>query len=300
MICNLCPRRCHAERGDAPGSGHGLCGMPAVPVIARAGLHFWEAPVISGTRGSGAVFFSGCNLRCVFCQNYDISTGGAGTAVSIERLREIYRELVAAGAHNLNLVTPAHYTEAILESLAEPPPVPVVWNTNAYESVETLRRVRGKVQIFLPDLKYADPALAARYSGAPDYVETAQRTIDEMFEQTGPFELGPDGLMKKGVIIRHLILPGQVKNSLAVIDYVKRRFRPGDVMFSLLHQFIPCGRVSEHDFPELNRRLRPLEYKRVERALFDSGIEDGFVQESGAADAAFIPAFDGTGVRGAS
>jgi len=294
MICDLCPRHCRANRDRT--AAQGFCRMPSEPVIARAGLHFWEEPVISGSRGSGAVFFSGCNLRCVFCQNYDISTRGVGKPVPVERLRQIYGELIDAGAHNINLVTPTHYTEAILSSLAEPLPVPVVWNSNAYESVTELRRLRGKIQIFLPDFKYADNSIAGHYSAAPDYFEIATRAIDEMFEQTGPFEMGDDGLLKKGVIIRHLILPGQVRNSLAVIDYVRKRFRPGDVMFSLMHQFIPCGRVSETDFPELNRRLRPIEYKRVEHALFASGIEDGFVQDPESADQAFIPSFNGTGV----
>ena len=296
-LCTLCPRRCGVARPEhVEESIPGVCSSPLAPVVARAGLHRWEEPVISGTRGSGAVFFSGCNLHCVFCQNYSISTGRRGREITVERLREIYAELVSQGAHNLNLVTPTHYSGAILESLEPAPPVPVVWNSNGYDSVETLRRFAGRVQIYLPDLKYADDALARRYSGAGDYFEVATAAIDEMFRQTGPFELDDAGLLKRGVVIRHLILPGCVENSLRVIKYVAERFRPGEVMFSLMRQYLPCGAVSEARFPELNRRVTDAEYAEIEQALFDSGIEDGFVQEADSARSEFIPAFDFTGV----
>ena len=296
-VCTLCPRRCGVVRpehltDDIPG----VCRSPLAPVVARAGLHHWEEPVVSGTRGSGAVFFSGCNLHCVFCQNYSISTGMRGKEITVARLKEIYRELVAQGAHNVNLVTPTHYAAAVLESLDEPLSVPVVWNSNGYDSVETLRRFEGKVQIYLPDLKYADNALARRYSGAGDYFEVAVTAIDEMFRQTGSFEVGDDGVLRRGVVIRHLILPGRVENSLKVIRYVAEHFRPGDVMFSLMRQYLPCGAVSGESFPELNRRVTDEEYEEVENALFDSGIEDGFVQEADSAKDEFIPAFDFTGV----
>ena len=295
--CTLCPRRCGAVRPEhLTGNLPGVCRSPLAPVVARAGLHHWEEPVISGTRGSGAVFFSGCNLHCVFCQNYSISTGLKGREITVERLKEIYRELAAQGAHNLNLVTPTHYAEAVLASLDDPPPLPVVWNSNGYDSVATLRRFEGKVQVFLPDLKYADDALAKRYSGAGDYFEIATAAIDEMFRQTGRFELGDDGLLRRGVVIRHLILPGCTENSLKVIKYVAERFRPGEVMFSLMRQYLPCGAVSDERFPELNRRVTDEEYEEVEAALFDSGIEDGFVQEADSAKDEFIPAFDFTGV----
>ena len=295
--CTLCPRRCGVARPEhLAESIPGVCHSPLAPVVARAGLHHWEEPVVSGTRGSGAVFFSGCNLHCVFCQNYAISTRRQGREITVERLKEIYRELISQGAHNINLVTPTHYAHAVYESLEDPLPVPVVWNSNGYDAADTLRRFEGKVQIYLPDLKYADSVLAGRYSGAADYFETAVAAIDEMFRQTGRFELDDAGLLRRGVVIRHLILPGCVENSLKVIRYVAERFRPGDVMFSLMRQYLPCGVVSATRFPELNRRVTDEEYAEVETALFDSGIEDGFVQEAESASGEFIPAFDFTGV----
>ena len=274
----------------------GYCGMSDELRIARAGLHLWEEPVISGERGSGTVFFSGCNLRCVFCQNYSISTGGSGKAVSISRLQEIYQELIAQGAHNINLVTPTHYLDQICESLSTPLPVPVVWNSNGYESVGQLKKLEGKVQIYLPDLKYADNALALKYSSAPDYFEQACRAIDEMFRQTGKFEFDNDGMLKRGVIIRHLILPGQIENSFRVIDYVSSHFSPGDILFGLMRQYTPCGIVSNEKYPELNRAVSDEEYQLVEDHLFASNIEDGYVQDKESASKQYIPPFDNSGV----
>ena len=284
------------ETGDKSTVFPGVCGSPRPPVIARAGLHFWEEPVISGEKGSGTVFFSSCNLHCVFCQNYNISTMRQGKQVTVGRLKEIYHELIAQGANNINLVTPGHYSDAILESLAEPLPVPVVYNTNGYDSVETLRKFEGKVQIYLPDLKYMDNRLAARYSGANDYVDRATEAIREMFRQTGPFEFDDNGMLRKGVVIRHLILPGCVENSLKVIRFVEENFAPDEVIFSLMRQYIPCGRVSAEEYPELNRKVTQEEYDAVEDALFNSTIEAGFVQDDESASEEFIPAFDGTGV----
>lgn len=291
-LCTLCPRRCGINRKEHPG----FCGMTDEIKIARAGLHLWEEPVISGERGSGTVFFSGCNLRCVFCQNFDISSGGNGKTVSVARLKEIYQELISQGAHNINLVTPSHYIEPILQSLETPLPVPVVWNSNGYDSVDSLRKLEGKVQIYLPDLKYADNAAAKKYSGAADYFETACAAIDEMYRQTGNFEFDDDGMLKKGVIIRHLIMPGLIENSLKVIDYVSKRFAPGEVLFGLMRQYIPHGKVSENCFPEINRRVSDEEYQLIEDALFASGIEDGYVQDESSASSEFIPQFDNTGV----
>ena len=294
--CTDCVRKCGVNRPDTlNGEGtFGFCGCPRNPVVARAMLHRWEEPCISGKNGSGAVFFSGCNLRCVFCQNYEISSRVQGKEITVARLREIYRELIAQGAHNINLVTPGHYTEAILASLDQPLPVPVVYNSNGYDSLASLRKLNGKIQIYLPDLKYADNSLAARYSHAPDYFETATAAIDEMFRQTGPYEMDPDGMLKHGVSVRHLILPGQVENSLRVIDHIAHRFKPGDILFSLMRQYVPHGRIEA--FPELNRRVSDEEYEQVEQYLFDSPIEDGFVQEEESASEEFIPAFDNSGV----
>ena len=295
-VCRDCVRKCGVERPETlNGEGSfGFCRCPRTPVVARAMLHRWEEPCISGKNGSGAVFFSGCNLRCVFCQNYEISSRVQGKEISVVRLREIYEELIAQGAHNINLVTPGHYTEAILASLEKPLPVPVVYNSNGYDSLESLRKLDGKIQIYLPDLKYADNALAARYSHAPDYFETAAAAIDEMFRQTGPYEMDSDGMLKRGVAVRHLILPGQVENSLRVIDYIAGHFHPGDILFSLMRQYVPHGRIES--YPELNRRVSDEEYERVEQYLFDSPIEDGFVQEEESASKEFIPAFDNSGV----
>lgn len=228
MICTLCPRRCGAVRTEA--RGEGFCGMPALPVVARAALHHWEEPSISGSSGSGTVFFSGCVLGCVFCQNGSISHGGFGKTVTVERLREIFEELIAQGAHNINLVSPTLYAHVIREALEDPLPVPVVWNTGGYERVETLRSLEGKVQIWLPDLKYADGDLAARYSGAADYFPVAADAILEMYRQAGDYVL-EDGLLRRGVVIRHLLLPGALDNAKRVMDWVAEHFRPGQVLF---------------------------------------------------------------------
>ncbi len=272
--------------------GYCRCGM--LPVISRAALHHWEEPCIAGTRGAGTVFFAGCNLSCVYCQNYEISEMRKGIEVSVERLREIYFELIAQGAHNIDLVTPTQYTHAIFQSLREPLPVPVVYNCGGYESVHTVAFLRKKVQCWLPDLKYADAKAAARYSNAPDYFEVATAAIEQMFRQTGPYQLDSDGILQKGVLIRHLILPGQVENTKRVLEYVAETFEPGDVLFSLMRQYTPWGRASE--FPEINRPITDEEYEECESYMEALGIEDGYVQQKASSNANFIPAFDGTGV----
>lgn len=291
--CNICPRKCNIKREPLAEDGRGFCGVGTLPKIARAGLHFWEEPPISGENGSGTVFFSGCNLRCVFCQNEKISKGAFGKVVSVERLREIYFELIEKGVHNINLVTPTHFCEAIAESLTPPLPVPVVYNCGGYESVEALRMLEGKIQIYLPDLKYGDNLLAKKYSAAPDYFETATNAIKEMFRQVGSYELDENGIMKKGVIIRHMILPGQLKNTKTVIDWVKNEFEPGEVLFSLMSQFTPIPSCKED---ELYRRLTEEEYNEAADYLFESGIEDGFMQELSSAKEEYIPPFNLEGV----
>lgn len=289
MICRLCPRNCGAERTAETGGG--VCGMPAGLRVARAGLHLWEEPCISGARGSGAVFFSGCCLRCSFCQNRTISSGGFGKAVTAERLREIIQELIAQGAHNLNLVTPTHFTPWILEALAPAPPVPVVWNCGGYEKVETLRTLEGHVQIYLPDLKYALEKPAAELSGAGDYFLTAAAAIREMVRQTGPYEI-EGGLLKRGVIIRHLVLPGQLENTRRCIDWVAETFRPGEVLFSLMAQYTPQPGAAG----PMARHVTRAEYAAAAAYMENCGITDGFTQERTSAKEEYTPEFDLTGV----
>ena len=290
MICQLCPRRCRAERTAE--AGRGFCAMPAGPVVARAALHRWEEPVISGSRGSGTVFFSGCTLRCVFCQNHALSAEGFGKPITVERLGQIFRELADQGAHNLNMVTPTHFTPWILEALEGSPPLPVVWNTGGYERVETLRALEGTVDVYLPDLKYADSALSAALSAAPDYFEVAAAAIAEMFRQTGPCVV-EDGLLKRGVLIRHLVLPGQLDNTRRCIDWVARTFRPGEVLFSLMSQYTP--QPGAQGF--LARPVRRSEYRAAVEYMRNCGITDGFIQERTSAREEYTPPFDLTGVE---
>lgn len=293
FTCNLCPRKCNTQRKALTDSGKGFCNMGENPVIARAALHFWEEPPISGTNGSGTVFFSGCNLKCVFCQNEDISSGGFGKEITVERLREIYFELIKQGAHNINLVTGTHFINTIAKSLEEPLPVPVVYNCGGYESINSLKLLENKVQIYLPDLKYADDDLAVKYSDAPDYFETATNAIKEMYRQVGKCEFNDNGIMTKGVIIRHLILPNNLENTKKVIDWVKYNFNDGEVLFSLMSQFTPNKTCK---IPELSRRLTQEEYDEIEDYLFLSGIEDGFMQELSSAKEEYIPPFNLEGV----
>lgn len=289
-ICDDCPRMCHAGRGEV---GHGICRMGADPVIARAAPHYDEEPVISGTRGSGAIFFSGCSLRCRFCQNYGISHENFGQRISVERLREIYFELIDQGVHNINLVNPTHFTAAILDSLADGLPVPVVWNTGGYERVEIVRRLEGRVQVYLPDLKYINSDSARKYSAAENYFEYASRAIKEMFRQTGPVKLDSEGVIHSGVIVRHLILPGCAEESMRILDWIADNL-PG-AWVSLMAQYLPFGKVSGID--QLDRRLTQQEYDRVVDHLIELGLEDGFVQELSSSDEKYIPSFDLTGVN---
>ncbi len=290
--CTICPRNCRAVRTEADGAG--VCGMGLSPVVARAMLHHWEEPCISGTGGSGTIFFSGCSLNCAYCQNHSISLGRYGKAITVPRLREIYFELIARGAHNINLVNPTHFAPSVLESLEDGLPVPVVWNSGGYDSVETLSRLAGKIQIYLPDMKYALPEPAARYSKAPDYPETAKKAILEMFRQTGPYVMGGDGLLKSGVIIRHLILPENLENTYCVIDWAAETFSPGDLLFSLMSQYTSCGDLGS--FPELKRRLTEAEYDAAIAHLEASGIRDGFYQELSSAKEEYIPEFNLQGI----
>ena len=287
MICNLCPRRCGVDRSEKAG----FCALPEGLRLARAALHFWEEPVISGEKGSGTVFFSGCNLRCVYCQNHDISAGGFGREISAARLREIFEELIAQGAHNINLVTPSHLVPWIMPALEPKLPVPVVYNCGGYESVETLRLLENKVDIWLPDLKYADSDLAGKLSAAPDYFEIATAAIGEMYRQAGDYVI-ENGLMKRGVIIRHLVLPGQLENTKRCIDWVSRTFQPGQVLFSLMAQYTPQPGAEG----VLARHVTFGEYRAAVEYMENCGIVDGFTQLRTSAKEEYTPPFDLTGV----
>lgn len=297
LKCSFCPKRCSVLRGlsAVPGQAAGRCGMGRLPVVARAAAHFGEEPCISGTHGSGAVFFTGCSLGCVFCQNVEISHKFFGQEVSVPRLRDIFDRLIESGVHNINLVNPTHFIEAIAEALERPLSVPVVYNSSGYERVESLRLLEGKVQVYLPDYKYALSEPALRYSGAADYPQTAASALKEMFRQRGAYLLDDSGLIQSGLLIRHLVLPGNLANTFRVIDWLVQNFQPGEVMFSLMGQYTPCGDL--HDFPELQQPLTASEYAQAEDYLLATGWEDGYLQEPEAAGLDAVPAFDLTGVE---
>lgn len=289
MICNLCPRKCGAVR--TAHSGNGFCKTGELPVVARVAPHYGEEPCISGTKGSGTVFFSGCTMRCVYCQNYEISNEDGGRTITPERLAECYKELEDKGVHNINLVTADHFAHAVVKSLEiYKPRIPIVYNCSGYTSPKTLSMLDGLVDIYLPDFKYADDFLAVKYSSAPNYVNTAVAAIHEMTFQVGLPQFDDDGIMKKGVIVRHLILPAHTKNSLEVLDIVKRRF--GDqVLLSLMCQYIPMGKVSDREFSRINRKITRREYDKVKLEMMRLGI-DGFTQELSSADESYVPEWD--------
>lgn len=280
--CRLCPRLCGANRAAG---ARGFCRCPAEALVAKAMLHKWEEPALAGPGGSGAVFFSGCTLRCSFCQNAAISGGPVGRPMDAGALRALFEDLIAQGAENIDLVTPTQFLPTILPALEPKLPVPVVYNCGGYERVEALKKLEGKVDIYLPDLKYADGALAARLSGARDYFPVAAAAIREMFRQTGPAQWDGERL-RRGTVIRHLILPGQVENSLKVLDWIGETFRPGEVLVSLMRQYTPVGSQQ----PPMDRRITDEEYDAVLSWMFLNDLE-GFTQEAQAADAGFIPDF---------
>ena len=288
--CTLCPRRCGVDRTRGQ---FGFCKMPGQVHAARAGVHYWEEPVISGSFGSGAVFFSGCTLKCAFCQNYDISQENFGKPMTSAELRAAFERLIDEGVQNINLVTPTHFLPDILPALEPKLPVPVVCNCGGYESVETLRQLEGKIDVYLPDFKYSDNALAKKLSSAPDYFETASAAILEMYRQVGKPVLEDDE-MKRGVLVRHLVLPGCVDNSLGVLDWVTEHFRSGDILFSLMSQYVPMGRAVE--MPPFDRRITELEYDSVLSYMMLLGIEDGYTQDFSSAERGYTPSFDLTGL----
>ena len=282
--CALCPRACGVNRAAGE---LGVCRMPGRLQVAKVMRHEWEEPALAGPGGSGAIFFSGCTLGCLYCQNEEISAGGFGREMSAPALRRTMEELIAQGAENIDLVTPTHFLPDILPALSPKLPVPVVYNCGGYESVETLRHLEGLVDIYLPDLKYADGALAARLSGAADYVPVAAAAIREMVRQTGPYQMEGERL-RRGVMIRHLILPGQIENSLRVLDWIGETFPRGTVLVSLMRQYTPMPRVA--GMPPLDRQVTQEEYEAVLSWMYLNNLE-GFTQEAEAASEKYIPNF---------
>lgn len=292
--CRLCPRKCGAERNKGK---HGVCGVSSDIYVARAALHFWEEPCISGTRGSGAVFFSGCTLKCVFCQNYELSHGENGKKVSVDRLSEIFLELEDKGANNINLVTPDHYIplirEAMIKGREKGLRIPYVVNCSGYETRDLIRELSGLADIYLDDFKYMDSEKAEKYSGASDYPERAKESLSEMMRQCPEPHFDENGIMQKGVIVRHLLMPGMVKNARQVVDYVYDTY--GDnVYLSLMHQFTPFKRLEK--FPEINRRVTHREYERLLDHAMERGITNAFIQDGSVAKESFIPEWNGEGV----
>ena len=292
--CTLCPRNCHVNRSMGK---TGYCGMDSTVRAARAALHMWEEPCISGKKGSGAVFFTGCGLRCCFCQNRDIAIGKSGLEISTERLAEIFMELQEKGAANINLVPGVHNVPQIIRALeiarGQGMSLPVVYNSSGYEKVETLRMLKGYVDVYLPDFKYSEKELAGRYSHAEDYPEIAGRAIEEMVSQTGSVILDKDGYIQRGTVVRHLILPGHTRNSVEVLRYLSETYK-NDIYISIMNQYTPVYEQKEN--PELNRKVTKREYNKVLDAALKMGIENGFFQDGKTAEESFIPAFDYEGI----
>lgn len=285
--CTLCPRECGVNRYER----RGFCGEGAKVRIARAELHMWEEPCISGSRGAGTVFFSGCDLKCCFCQNYEISHLGKGFELTREQLGETFLRLQAMGAHNIDLVNPTHFLPQIIEALDDlrsKLTIPVVYNSGGYDKPESLELTRGYISIFLPDLKYNDGDVAARYSAASDYPERAFAAVRKMYELAGDPVIGSDGIMQSGVIVRHMILPGQRHDSIALIKRLREEFEPGQILVSLMSQYTPVYKAHEHR--EIDRRLSTFEYRSVLEALEESGF-DGYIQQKTSASEEFIPQF---------
>ncbi|MFA9423743.1 MAG: radical SAM protein [Sedimentibacter sp.] len=292
--CAICPRNCGVDRTSGK---KGYCGQTDKLVVARASLHMWEEPCISGTKGSGTVFFSGCTLGCVYCQNYNISKGMVGKEITVERLAEIFLELQSRGAHNINLVTPTHFvpqiTDAIILSKNKGLYIPMVYNTSGYEKVETIKMLDGHISIYLPDLKYMDGEIAKRYSNCHDYFQHASKAIDEMVNQTGKIKFDKNGMVIKGVIIRHMTLPGYLEDSKNIIKYLHETYA-NKIYMSIMNQYTPLPKVLE--YPEINRKITCDEYDELVDYAVSIGVENGFIQEEETALESFIPDFDCQGV----
>ena len=287
MRCNLCPRRCNAEREENKNL-NGFCKMPLLPKVARADLHFWEEPVISGTNGSGTIFFSGCSLNCVYCQNYEISHQEKGTVISYEKLAELFFELERKGAHNINLVSPSHYVLAIKEALKiYKPKIPIVYNSSGYDNEESLEMLKDYIDIFLLDLKYLSSDRAKLYSSAADYPEVAKKAILKAYKLQDKCII-ENGIMQKGVIIRHLLLPQATKEAISVFDWVKEN--TPKAFFSIMSQYVPCGKAEE--MPIINRKVTKREYEKVIDYILESGFSNVFIQDGKSADKKYIPDFN--------
>lgn len=290
MNCRLCPRECGADRPVSPG----YCGCGGQVRVARAAPHFWEEPCISGSRGSGAVFFSGCPLRCCFCQNHPISAANFGKEVSIPRLAELFRNLEGQGVHNLNMVSPTQWQPWILEALSlARPTIPVVWNTGGFEKTETLKALEGRVQIFLPDLKFFDPERAGRYAQAPGYFRRASEAVLEMVRQTGPCRFDENGLLLQGTVVRHLVLPKGRDDSKRLLDWLAEAIPPDTIRVSIMSQYTPFYHAER--FPELGRRVSTFEYRDVVNHALSLGL-GGYMQERSSAREEYTPPFDLTGL----
>lgn len=291
--CKICPRNCRQDRRNSTG----FCGVNDQLKVARAALHFWEEPCISGEEGSGAVFFSGCNLRCVYCQNYSIARAANGKEISSQRLFEIFFELQNQKANNINLVTPTHYIPQIIPVLKKAKEqglrIPIVYNCGGYESIEYLKQLEGLVDIYLPDFKYMDSQRAKRYSHAEDYPQIAKSALAEMVRQCPNTEFDERGIMRKGVIVRHLLLPGGIKDSKAVVQYLYETYKD-QIYISLMNQYTPLKHVE--NYPEINRKVKKPEYERLIDFAIQLGVEKGFIQEEGTASESFIPEFTNEGV----
>lgn len=292
-VCNICPRKCGVDRAKAKG----YCGMSDRVKISRAALHMWEEPCISADKGSGTVFFSGCNMKCVFCQNKDISHDGFGKEITVEHLADIMLRLQSEGALNINLVTPTHYTLQIIEAVKiarqKGLNLPIVCNTSGYENVRTVKLLKDTVDVWLPDFKYIDNEKAIRYSNAPGYVEIAKRALDKMVSQQGECVFDADGVIQKGVIVRHLVMPGGVGDAKKITRYLHRRY--GDKIYiSLMSQYTPCTDLSM--YPEIDRKVTAAEYDEVVDFAVDIGVENGFIQDGERASESFIPPFNLEGV----
>lgn len=292
--CTLCPRNCGADRLMGQ---RGVCGAGNVVKAARAALHFWEEPCISGEQGSGTVFFSYCGLQCVYCQNRAISRGQSGKEIPTVRLAEIFLELQQKGAHNINLVTPTHYipqiVEAVQKAREEGLILPIVYNTSGYEKPESIALLRGIVDIYLTDFKYMDKGLSLKYSGASDYAEWAKLALHEMISQAGGAVFDGEGMMKKGVIVRHLLLPGCLSDAKKIVSYLFERYQNG-IIYSLMNQYTPMSGLES--VPELCRKVTEEEYEALVDYAVELGIENGFIQEGGTAEESFIPSFDNEGI----